>query len=208
MKAPCGAAALQGEIDRLARAASALPGCERPPPRSSRLERIGNDICEQNGKHSRRGVVGMSSGGTCDMVAGLLHCNIYYGIAAMSEIPCKAIKIRACRKPNPRASKLRGGGPSFPAPTMTTTAARPMPWRSPRRCALERGQRLTPIRRKVLAALLGQPQAARRLRDHRATRAHGAAAGADHRLPRARVPARERPRAPHREPQCFRRLRA
>src|SRR3954469_17148703 len=47
----------------------------------------------------------------------------------------------------------------------------------------------------------GQPQAARRLRDHRPTRPQGAAPGPDHRLPRARVSAPERPGAPDREPQ-------
>ena len=50
-----GAAPLQREIDRLARPAPALAGCKRPPPRGSRLERIGKDVCEQNRKHSRRG---------------------------------------------------------------------------------------------------------------------------------------------------------
>ena len=130
-----GAASLQGEIDRLARAASALPGCERPPPRSSRLERIGNEICEQNGKHSRRGVVGMSSE---ERVIWWRDCCIAIYIMALQQErnTVKAIKIRACRKPNPRASKLRGGGPSFPRPVMTTTAARPMRWPSPRRYAL------------------------------------------------------------------------
>ena len=54
----------------------------------------------------------------------------------------------------------------------------------------------------------GQPPAARRLRDHGPARARRPAAGADHRLPCARVPARERARPPHREPQRLRRLRA
>src|SRR5262249_49948278 len=80
-----GAAPLQRETDRLARPAPALAGRKRPPPRGSRLERIGKDVCEQNGKHSRRGRSGDELGGTCDMVAGLLHCNIYYGIAARAK---------------------------------------------------------------------------------------------------------------------------
>ena len=74
-------------------------------------------------------------------------------------------------------------------------------------CA-ERGQRLTPIRRKVLAALLGshKPLGAYEIIDRIAPK--GRAPGTHHRLSRARVSARERPRAPHREPQRLHRLRA
>jgi len=49
------AAALQGEIDRLG---APLPLARSPrwrhaPRRTARRERVGNEICEQNGKHSR-----------------------------------------------------------------------------------------------------------------------------------------------------------
>ena len=73
-------------------------------------------------------------------------------------------------------------------------------------CA-QRAQRLTPIRRQVLEVLLEshKPLGAYEIIDRAA--APDAAAGADHDLSRARLPARQRPRAPHREPQRVRRLR-
>ena len=73
-------------------------------------------------------------------------------------------------------------------------------------CA-QRSQRLTPIRRQVLEVLLEshKPLGAYEIMDRAAAR--GSAAGADHHLSRARFPARQRPRASHREPQRLRRLR-
>ena len=73
-------------------------------------------------------------------------------------------------------------------------------------CA-ERAQRLTPIRRQVLEVLLEshKPLGAYEIIDRSPPAA--AAAGADHGLSRARLPARQRPRASHREPQRLHRLR-
>ena len=73
-------------------------------------------------------------------------------------------------------------------------------------CA-QRAQRLTPIRRQVLEVLLEshKPLGAYEIMDRAGRRRR--AAGADHHLPRARLPARQRPRASHREPQRLRRLR-
>ena len=73
-------------------------------------------------------------------------------------------------------------------------------------CA-QRSQRLTPIRRQVLEVLLEshKPLGAYEIMDRAAL--SGSAAGADHDLSRARLPPRQRPRAPHREPQRLRRLR-
>ena len=71
-----------------------------------------------------------------------------------------------------------------------------------------RAERLTPIRRSVLEALLVEPSAARRLRVDRPPGGARRKAGADHDLSRARFPARTGPGAPDREPQRVHRLRA
>src|SRR5262249_32766760 len=93
------------------------------------------------------------------------------------------------------------------APSIRPPAVFPHP--DPERCSrdamagaaalcAQRGRRLTPIRRKVLAALLAshKPLGAYEIIDRLALKGPP---GADHHLPRARVPARERPRAPHRK---------
>ena len=74
-------------------------------------------------------------------------------------------------------------------------------------CA-ERRERLTPVRHRVLEALLAShaPLGAYELIDRLASRRH--AAGADHGLSRTRFPARAGLRASHRKPQCIHRLRA
>ncbi len=72
----------------------------------------------------------------------------------------------------------------------------------------ERGQRLTPIRRKVLAVLLGSHKALGAYDIIERLAPERTAPGAHHRLSRARVPARQRPGAPDRQPQCIHCLRA
>src|SRR5262249_23533399 len=47
------AAALQGEIDRLGATLAHAPRRQPAPRRTARRERVGNEICEQNRKHSR-----------------------------------------------------------------------------------------------------------------------------------------------------------
>ena len=70
------AAALQGEIDPLGATLPHSPRRRHAPRRTARRERVGNEICEQNGKHSpismRRGWCRDSH--NVGMI--LLHCNI------------------------------------------------------------------------------------------------------------------------------------
>ena len=89
---------------------------------------------------------------------------------------------------------------------------RSRPLHAPMRCAHAealceaRAQRLTPIRRQVLEALLAshKPLGAYEIIElHRRGRR---APGADHDLSRARFPDGERPRSPHRKPQRLHRL--
>src|SRR5262249_10494144 len=79
------AAALQRQIDRLDAALARSPRRLPPPARRARRERVGNEICEQNGKHSR---IRCGSGGRRESHMWGRYCCIAisnYGSAARAK---------------------------------------------------------------------------------------------------------------------------
>ena len=132
----------------------------------------------------------------------LLHCNIK--IATRRHV--SAITPRPVQS-ELRTRMPRHGRMSFPRPTTITRAAPATRIAHAEALCAARAQRLTPMRRQVLEVLLAshKPLGAYEIMD--AAR-RGPPPGADHDLSRARFPARQRPRASHREPQRLRRLRA
>src|SRR5262249_40485175 len=79
-------AALQRQIDRLGAALARSPRRLPTPARRARRERVGNEICKQNGKHSRMSAPGaLREGDSSDVGTRLLHCNINYGSAARAK---------------------------------------------------------------------------------------------------------------------------
>src|SRR5215831_884044 len=122
------AAALEREIDRLGAALARSPRQLRTPARTARRERVGNEICEQNGEHSRVSMWGR-------LGSGFAQCGdditaLQYQIMAVQQAQkmSKTGKVRACRNPKPRERPRIGRPPCSRTPTMTTTAARAMPW--------------------------------------------------------------------------------
>src|SRR5262249_57078712 len=121
-------AALQRQIDRLGAALARSPRRLPTPARRARRERVGNEICEQNGKHSRMSVPGRFG-------KGFVQCGddiaaLQYQIMAVQQEQkmSKTGKVRACQNPKRRERRRIGRAPSSQPPTMTTIAARAMPW--------------------------------------------------------------------------------
>src|SRR5262249_52710341 len=131
-----GAAALQRQIDRLGAALARARGRLATPAWRARRERAGNEVCKQNGEHSRMPMSGAPRG------KGLAQCGdgiaaLQYQIMAVqqSQKMSKTGKVRACRNPKPRERPRIGRPPCSRTPITTTIAAQAMPWRWPRRCA-------------------------------------------------------------------------
>src|SRR5262249_52913621 len=150
-----GAAALQRQIDRLGAALARARGRLATPARRARRERVGNEICKQNGEHSRMSMSGAPRRIRIRTMWGRYCCIAIsnYGSAARGK------KVQKGESPCMSNSK-----PSR-APSIRPPAVFPHPDHDHDRCSsdamvvaealcAQRGQRLTPIRRKVLAALL------------------------------------------------------
>ena len=139
----------------------------------------------------------------------LLHCNIKLLRRFAVRCVCRAGRLQSAgghvRRPEAMHRACRNR--SFHAPDHDHDRCTADALAHAEALCAQRAQRLTPIRRQVLEVLLEshKPLGAYEIMDRAGRRRR--AAGADHDLSRARFPARQRPRASHREPQRLHRLR-
>src|SRR5215468_4466659 len=109
------AAALQGEIDRLGATLAHSPR-RRPAPRwTARRERVGNETCEKNRKHSRISMWRFWRRDSHNVGMILLHCNIKLWQCNKSKKCSKRVRSRHVEIQNV-ASAVESPARRLPAP--------------------------------------------------------------------------------------------